>query len=386
MKILYHHRIASKDGQYVHIEELTQALKRRGHELIFVGPKITEGASFGSENGFVAWLKRRMPGFVYELVEFTYALLAYRKLISAVKCHNPDCLYERYNLYMPAGVWLKKRSGLPMVLEVNAPLYEERKRYGGIALPMLARWSEHYTWNGADHVLPVTEVLADYVRGSGVPDERITVIPNGIDPEKFVDVEPRDKAKKRLGLSGKTVLGFIGFMREWHRLDLVVDILVKHEIRTLHLLLVGDGPVRDSLIARAIRLGVKERLTITGVMDRKSVARYAAAFDIALQPDVVAYASPLKLFEYLAMGCAVVAPDRPNIREVLTHGDNGYLFNPDVNDSFSCALLELLADPSLRVRLGKRAKESIIERGYTWSQNAFRVEQIILNLQNRRTM
>ena len=110
MKILYHHRTRSKDGQYVHIEEMIAALRGLGHAVIIVAPAAMENADFGSDGGLVAWLKRHMPRFMYELLELSYALLTFLRLARAVREHEPDCLYERYNLFQPAGVWIK-RSG-----------------------------------------------------------------------------------------------------------------------------------------------------------------------------------------------------------------------------------------------------------------------------------
>ncbi len=378
MKILYHHRIASKDGQYVHVEELTRALEARGHEIVFVGPKVVEQEDFGSDGGLVAALKRRLPKALYELLELGYSLIAYARLARAVRRHRPDCLYERYNLYLPAGVWIKRRYRLPMLLEVNAPLYEERARYGGLGLPRLARWSERYTWRGADACLPVTDVLADYLRAAGVPEERIRVIPNGIDWEKFRDLPDTDAAKSALGLAGRLVLGFTGFVREWHGLERVVDVVARSSERVL--LVVGDGPARPAIEARARELGVAERVRFTGVVARDAVARHVAAFDVALQPDVVPYASPLKLFEYLALGRAVAAPDTRNIREVLRHGDNAWLFDPEDSSAFAEAVETLCADADLRARLGGRARATIDEGGYTWAANAERVETLFREL------
>lgn len=376
MKILYHHRIASKDGQFVHIEELTHALKKRGHEIIMVGPAVVDSDQFGGEGGIVAWLKKRMPGFVYELMEFAYALVAYYKLRKAVLEHRPDCLYERYNLYMPAGVWIKRKYKLPMLLEVNAPIFEERSKYHGIALPHLARWTEVFTWRGADKTLPVTQVLAQRVVDAGVPRERIEVIHNGIDYGKFGTVPDTEAAKAKLGLSGRVVLGFTGFMREWHGLERVVDLIAADTRGTRHLLLVGDGPARAGIEQRARELKVSDRVIITGVVGREQVASYVAAFDVALQPDVVDYASPLKLFEYLALARPVVAPDKPNIREVLTHEQNALLFKADDPEAFTAAIARMADDGALRERLAQAARATIEQGGYTWDHNAQRVEAL----------
>lgn len=370
MKILYHHRIASKDGQYVHVEEIIKALRNLGHEVIIVAPSVAEDGDFGSEGGFVKMLKRRMPAALYELMEFGYSFHAYRKLGKAIRKHKPDAIYERCNLFLPAGVWAKRKFRLPLLLEVNSPLFEERSKYNGIALKRLAKWSERYVWRGADRVLPVTHVLASKVMAEGVPEERITVIPNGIDLDKFGEMPDSEAAKAKLGLSGRVVLGFTGFVRDWHGLDKVVDILKTDSGEKRHLLVVGDGPARASIERRAAELGVSDQVTITGIVKRDAVAAHVATFDIALQPDVVDYASPLKMFEYLALGRAIIAPDKENIKEILEHGKNGYLFNADSNEAFLIGIEELCRDGELRRHLAIGARASIFERNFTWRHNA----------------
>lgn len=379
MKILYHHRIRSKDGQYVHIEELIQALRKLGHVVILVEPPAYNKAKFGDDAGFIAILKRYCPGFVYELMEFAYSFVLYWRLREAVLAHQPDCLYERYNLFQPAGVWLKRHFNLPMLLEVNAPVFEERAKYDGIALPWLARWSERYTWRGADRVLPVTEVLAKRVEAAGVNRERLVVIPNGINPDEFGGEFDHEQAKRRLGLEGKLVLGFTGFVRDWHGLDKVIELIASLDLGW-HLLIVGDGPARNALERHAAALNVTSRLTITGVVGRDRVAAHVAAFDIALQPAVVDYASPLKLFEYMALGRPVVAPAQPNIMEILTDGEDALLFDPRDPQGLGRVIERLCRDAGLRRRIGEAARRTIRSRRLTWDDNATRVTELIAGL------
>jgi glycosyltransferase involved in cell wall biosynthesis len=323
-------------------------------------------------------LKRFVPRFAYELMELAYSLIAYWRLRRAVRAFRPDCLYERYNLFLPAGVWIKRNFGLPMLLEVNAPIFEERAKYDGISLRRLAVWSQRYAWRGADFVLPVTGVLGDMVLAAGVPRERVVVVPNGIDPERFGNNSlPAGATKAKLGLGDRLVLGFTGFVREWHGLDRVVDLVADRADNSdsnsdsgLHLLIVGDGPARESLQARARERGIVDRVTVTGVIDRDRVRNYVAAFDIALQPSVVPYASPLKLFEYLAMGRAIVAPASPNIMEVLTDGENAVLFDPEQADGMRRAIEKICGDHELRLRVADGARKTIGQRKLTWDNNA----------------
>jgi glycosyltransferase involved in cell wall biosynthesis len=386
MKILYHHRIRSKDGQYVHVEEMLNALKALGHEIVIVAPAGIEKEAFGADAGMVAWMKRFLPQSVYELMELCYAVLAYFRLRRAVLEHRPDCLYERYNLFLPAGVWLKRRYGLPMLLEVNSPLYQERARYDGIALKRLALWSERYAWRNADYVLPVTRVLGDMLAANGVAETQIRVVPNGINLERFGNAPETAAAKRALGLQQKMVLGFTGFVRDWHGLDSVIDLIARDDATAArHLLVVGDGPARAALEAQALRLGIADRLTFTGVIERDQVAGYVAAFDIALQPAVVAYASPLKLFEYLMLGRAIVAPAQPNIMEILRDGDNAVLFDPDQPDGLAAAIERVSRDAGLRQRIAAGARASIDKQGLTWHCNAERVSLLFSELLAKKT-
>jgi glycosyltransferase involved in cell wall biosynthesis len=203
------------------------------------------------------------------------------------------------------------------------------------------------------------------------------VIPNGINQERFSATDTDSRLRKELNLEDKLVLGFTGFVREWHRLDRVVSLLNTIEKqRPRHLLLVGDGPSCDLIKRKAMELGVLDKVTITGIVPREKIATYVSCFDIALQPDVVEYASPLKLFEYLALGRAIVAPDTPNIREVLENGRNSILFNPEEESSFLDAVERLCNEPLLRKKIAIEARKTVTEGGYTWDNNARRVEEI----------
>jgi glycosyltransferase involved in cell wall biosynthesis len=385
VKILYHHRTRSKDGQYVHIEEMIRALRAQGHEVIIVAPPSAETESFGSDAGLVAALKRHLPKWCYEVMELSYSLVAYRRLAKAVREHRPDCLYERYNLFLPAGVWLARKYRLPMLLEINSPILEERSRYDGLALARLARWSQAYAWRNADVVLPVTQVLGDIVQAYGVEPQRIVVIPNGINQEQFAGAPDLQSAKRALGLQDRLVLGFTGFVRDWHGLDKVITMMAQDPPGARrHLLVVGDGPVRATLEQQARELGVADRVTFTGIIAREEVARHVAAFDIALQPAVVAYASPLKLFEYLALGKAIIGPAQPNLLEILRDDHNAVLFDPASPDGMAGAISRLCADEALRSKVAKNAHATIADQKLTWGANARRVTDLFQSLLHAR--
>jgi glycosyltransferase involved in cell wall biosynthesis len=379
MKILYHHRTASKDGQAVHIEELIASLRALDHEVRVVAPGDGQGGSsdMGAKVGWVHKLRARLPKAVYELLELAYSLVAYHRLNVVAREFKPDVIYERYNLFLLAGVMLKRRTGLPLLLEVNAPLVHERSTFGGLGLPWLARWAEGVAWRGADFVLPVTRVLGDQVAARGVPADQIVVIPNGINESHFAGAPSHKIAKEMLGWSDALILGFTGFVRDWHGVDRVLRWIASASAPTnARLLIVGDGPARAELEQLAQELHLGDRVRFTGVIARNRVPEHVAAFDIALQPAVVPYASPLKLFEYLALAKAIIAPRQPNIEEVLVDGDNALLFDDAKPQAFEQALTRLCADANLRDRISAGAGATITRLGLTWHSNARRVTQL----------
>ncbi len=308
MKLLYSHRTRSADGQYVHIRELTDALRARGHEIVVAGPggeaeRRTKALDAGSGRGSKSWL----PAPIYECAEYGYSFAGYRRLSTLANTTQPDILYERYNLFYHAGIWLKRRTRLPLILEVNAPLAEERARHGDLALKSFARRSETAIWRAADMTAPVTNVLADRLRAAGVSDDKISVIQNGVSAD-FLDEPDPNIIRARLGLENKLVLGFTGFVRDWHRVDRVIECLARARRDDLHFLLVGDGPARQDLEQRAVTLGIADKMTVTGVVQREAMAAHVAAFDIALQPAVPRRSNCLSIWRSAKRSLRRIAP------------------------------------------------------------------------------
>lgn len=373
MKILYHHRIRSKDGQFVHLEELVHAFEHNGHEVILVGPEILNSSDFGSDSGFTDVLRKWLPQWLYEFLELGYCVPAFFRLLKSAKANKPDFIYERYNWFFPVGVAVSKLLRIPLVLEVNGPLYEERSEHGGLSLLTIARLSQEITWRGAGLILPVTEVLADYLRKAGVDPDRILVVPNGVDEQTFAKADG-NLVRESLGLKEKLILGFTGFVRPWHGVNRIIDAIAQGKLGPdCVLLLVGDGPILPALKEQAKSLGIEDRVIFTGLVGRSEIPNYVASFDIALQPAVVAWASPLKMIEYFACGRPVVAPTQPNIMELISDGHNGLLFDPQDPEGQVRAIAALVADPELRKSIGIGSRKTISRLNLTWLSNADRI-------------
>ena len=375
MKILYHHRIASKDGQYVHVEELTNALLEQGHELYFVAPQVNENAEFGGDGGFVSKLKKALPKALYEILELSYSAWVFIKLVVAILKFKPEVIYERYNLYQPAGVLAAKLFNIPLLLEINAPLAEERAKYSGLALQGFAKKIEDFTWRGATHCLPVTDVLADYIREANIPESRITVIHNGV-RQQFIDEMMQHDINVN---KQEIVIGFTGFIHPWHGMDKALEAIAEHKELPLRLICVGDGNILPDLRRQAERLGISEKVEFKGLVTRDKVLDFVKEFDIALQPDVTAYASPLKMFEYMAVGALIVAPKTSNIQEILSD-DTALFFEKGDKADFKKALTNAITLYKVLDCKRRAVKQSVLDKQFVWQENARKVVDLAKTL------
>ena len=363
-----------------------RGLQRLGHEVELCGPDFRGSRSHtGHSPGWVGLLKKHLPKPLYTLAELGYSIVAYRQLARTIRAFQPDVIYERYNLFELSGIWAKNRFSLPLILEVNAPMARERQQYNGLSMPWLARWTENWVWRKADQVLPITRVLADELEQCGVQPQQITIVPNGINPDQYEGLPSIEAAKRLLGLENRLVIGFTGFVREWDRLDRVVKWMASYQGKeTLHLLVVGDGPARAEIEACAHQYGISDQVSFTGVVKRQEVPAAAMAFDIALQTALVPYASPLCLFEYLALGKAILAPDQPNHHEILRDRIDALLYDPEAAHGLEQGLDALVNNIELRNDVAKHAVHVIADKKLTWTDHARTIEGLFHKLLAQR--
>lgn len=386
MRILYHHRTRGEDAQGVHISALCAAFEALGHRVDRVAPLERRGAgeAGGSAGGTAGEWRPTLAGvaiphWLYEGLALGYNAAAFAGVLAAALRRRPDFLYERYTLFSFAGLLVARLLRRPLILEVNAPLSLELQRHGALVFRGLAQRIEDWLCRSATRTVVVSHAMAEIFTARGVPRERLLVVPNGVDGERFHPGVDGGPVRRRYALEGCRVVGFVGWIRPWHGVEGLLQAAAPLVAADpgLRLLLVGDGPAVAGLRRQARRLGIEDRVVFTGAVARDEIPAHIAALDIAVQPDVTDYASPIKLFEYLAVGRAVVAPDKPNIREVVRDGVSAELFAPGQWPQLGERLARLLADPERRRRLGERAAERIAEGGYTWLGNARRVIEAV---------
>lgn len=377
--VLYHHRTGAADGQRVHIVETLNALRSLGHVVYEVAPvPASERAGMSPRQTLPRQIAERVsttaPAAGRSLLELAYNLPGAASLAQAVWRHDPDFIYERYCLNAVAGVVVAKATRTPLLLEVNSPLADEQRGTGRTRGYRLAHRLERLAFRRATRVLAVTAVLKDLIEAqAALPPGRVVVHPNGVTPDRFGDATRRRQTRAALNLSDRVVVGMAAFFREWHGTDRLVAWLAARSAAAAHLLLVGDGPALPRVKQLVEARGLAARVTCTGAVPHDRVPALIDAMDVAVMPAAAGYASPLKLFEYMAAGLPMVVPRQANILEIVSDGVDARCFEPGNADSFERSLDDLVADPALRQRLGGGARAAIGGRRLTWRDNAARI-------------
>jgi glycosyltransferase involved in cell wall biosynthesis len=378
MRILYHHRTRSTDAQRIHIQEIVKAFEALGHEAEIVSlVAIDAGQSDAQRDAGDAWWKkmvRRIP-FSYDLVQLAYNLVGLPLILAAYLRKRADLIYERYSLLNFAGALAARICRIPLILEVNSPFALEQMRDGEIRLRGLANWSERTICNMAAHTIVVSTPLKRILEEAGVRADKIEVMSNGVCLERFQPQEASEDLRRKLGLADQTVVGFVGWFRKWHGLELLLEAfhragLAKQNVKVL---MIGDGPAMAGLreFAEANRLA--DSVIFTGPLPHADIPPYLDTIDIAVQPAANEYCCPMKLLEYMALGKAIVAPRQENIQELLREGEEAEFFNAGDADDLGQALRRLVEDRGRARSFGQKARAAITGRGFLWLENARRV-------------
>jgi PEP-CTERM/exosortase A-associated glycosyltransferase len=283
-----------------------------------------------------------------------------------------------------------RRLGIPVVYEVRAFWEDAAVDHGttreGSLRYRLTRAMETFALKRVDHVFTICEGLRADIVARGVAADRVTVIPNAVDIEAFEPGgQPDAKLKEVLGLSGCTVLGFIGSFYAYEGLDLLLDalpqiILARPDVRVL---LVGGGPQDEALKARAAGLGILDKVVFTGRVPHAEVNRYYDLIDALVYPRhsmrLTELVTPLKPLEAMAQGRILVASDVGGHRELIRDGETGMLFAAGQSDALAATVLRLLDAPDLWPRLRAQGRR-FVETERTWRASVSRYPAVYQRL------
>lgn len=310
-----------------------------------------------------------------------------RQVVDIVK---PDILHAHSPcLNGIAALQVGTAKGLPVVYEVRAFWEDAAVDHGTTSEDSvrykLTRAMETWALKRAHRVTTICEGLRADILSRGVPAEKVTVIPNAVNPSEFKFSEAPDLAlRHQLGLDDTVVLGFLGSFYGYEGLDTLLAAMpeiLQHEPRT-RVLLVGGGFEDERLHAQAKALGIADKIIFTGRVPHREVGRYYSLVDLLVYPRksmrLTETVTPLKPLEAMAQGKLLVASDVGGHRELIQDGVTGYLFEPDDPQALAAAVRRVFAERN-RWDEVRRAGRAYVETERNWQVSVARYEQVYRN-------
>lgn len=383
MKILYfsphpHLNLASPSGPGTHMREVIAGFQARGHE---VKTFIVGGETLRQEGLQIAfkqrWYKKWLPASLWQtgkdfsLLKKDRALKA--QLTQLVNEYKPDLVYERGYYLMTAGVDVCSQLGVKHYLELNAPYpQEKRDMEGWSALGFWAKWAERKQVKTTAKLVVVSSALKSYfIEKTGVVEEKILITPNAVNPEKIVASGSISRSDLKLK-EEDWIVGFVGSIFPYHGVDLLIDAVAElkannHSVQ-IKALIVGDGEILPVLKKLAHDKGVNDDVLFTGNVNHESVYDYIGLMDVTVMPKSNWYGSPVKIFEYGAMGKLVIAPNNVPVRDVMVQELDGLLVDGS-KEGLVNALSFCINHPVSADRMAQRFQTRVLTE-FTWQHVA----------------
>jgi glycosyltransferase involved in cell wall biosynthesis len=363
-------RIPSLTANSIQAMKVAQALIQLGHEIKMFAPKETDIINY--ELLITHYGLRLAPDLellpsIKRFKRLDFILHARR----AAKKFGADLIYTWLPQAAVLGLW----SGYPVVLEMHAD-----------NSGMLGAWWMRQFWKAKGRrVLTVTTsaLRKALARSTGLPfeDEAVILAPNGVELERYENLPCPSEARRHLNLPEGLTVGFTGHIYPGRGADLLFELA--KQMPAVNFLWVGGAPESVGFWRGKLNEARMTNVTMTGFVQHERIPLYQAAADVLLMPysrsvaassgqDIAEVINPMKMFEYMAAGRAIVSADLPSIREVLNEG-NAALCEPGEVGDWRVEIEELLADKSRRLAVGRQARRDV-ER-FTWVKR----EESILN-------
>lgn len=393
-----------KDAAYIQQKYIADGLRARGYSITWIAPhnldQVCVGDSTGINLASQTWTANRWFAFLEKVVWKLQQLfrIPYLNFFSNLRRYDAcmqillghDVVFERNGLYNSGVSMACKKLKLPYVIFFDADQVAEMD-FIGKPLTGLLRWHAgnflRYNLSVACRIFCVSEIAKlRLMENWKVPAEKIVALPNAVDVQRFKpDLELGTQTRASLHLTNCPLVVFVGSFYQWHDVATLLRAfaIVQKKHSDARLLLLGDGGEREKMMSLSAELGLEQAVEFTSFIVHAEVSRYVNAADIAVVPmpkmETEMWLSPMKLFEYMASGKAVVASAMGQINEVIRDGSNGLLVPAGDETALASAINKLIEDTPLRTQLGKQARADAVKK-HSWERYISRLESVFADV------
>jgi glycosyltransferase involved in cell wall biosynthesis len=328
-------------GQEIRVLTEAAGMARRGHRVLLAAPAeariFAEAARHQVEAVALPIGRKRLAGMT-ALVDL-YA----REAFAIVNTHSST------------DTWLAALANL----RAAKPPVLVRTRH--ISAPIPANFASRWLYRHATQAIVTTgaALREQVIREMGVRPERIVSVPTGIDLSRYQPVTDRAAVRQQLGLPATAaIVGIVATLRSWKGHRYLIDAMTG--LPAAHLVIVGDGPQREALMAQVAQHELHARVHLVG--NQADVVPWLQSLDVFCLPSYANEGVPQALMQAMACGLPVVSTPVGAISEIVADGVTGRLVAPEDAGALTAALRSLLADPELAARLACAARESAVAR------------------------
>lgn len=359
---------------------LVDAFIKLGHSTVFAssGPMVLP-----RETKFhlieYSKLLRNLP----EVLTFPYNETSLKKILKIVETEKPDFFYLHHHDFHYGGAKLKEKTGLPFILHFDSIEYWVKKNWGKLYFGSLLQWCEQIEVAQADAIITISDVLKKQAcEFYNIPPNKVYPVPNGVDINRFnPDIDGKE-IRQKYGLENKFVVGYSGTFNTYHGVDLIARAAkyILNEIPNSAIFFIGDGALREKVEEILKADGVLNKVVITGLVPYSEVPKHLAACDVMVSPIIhnhnnEFFGTPIKHYEYKAMGKPIIASNIGTLKEIFQHKVNSFVIEPNSIEPIIDAVKEMYINRDLARSIAENARWDAIHK-HSWEANARKIIQI----------